>query len=122
MKRLWTRLAELVKKRVQDSIIAKIAIVLSLVIVFCTTYLLVLPALTISTNNSSEAIQSTESSVVSSVSTESTLENTQKSSSQTETSTSQEVDESQEESSDTVAAGTLSAETSDVVVTATYDE
>ncbi len=122
MKRLWTRLAELVKKRVQDSIIAKIAIVLSLVVVFCTTYLLVLPALTISTNNSSEAIQSTESSVVSSVSTESTLENTQESSSQTETSTSQEADESQEESSDTAAAGTLSAETSDVVVTATYDE
>ena len=61
MLKLWARLAILVKKRVRDSIIAKIALVLSLVVVFCTTYLLILPALTISTGNSSSVFQSSES-------------------------------------------------------------
>lgn len=61
MLKLWARLAILVKKRVRDSIIVKIALVLSLVVVFCTTYLLTLPALTISTGNSSSVFQSSES-------------------------------------------------------------
>ncbi len=62
MKKLGIKLANLIKKRVQDSIIAKIALVLSVAIVFCTTYLLILPALTISTDSSSSVIQSVSSS------------------------------------------------------------
>ncbi|SEN76938.1 hypothetical protein [Streptococcus equinus] len=62
MVKLWAKLAILIKKRVQDSIIAKIALALSVVIVFCTTYLLILPALTISTGNSSAVFQSQDGS------------------------------------------------------------
>ena len=83
MLKLWARLAILVKKRVRDSIIAKIALVLSLVVVFCTTYLLILPALTISTGNSSSVFQSSDGA---SSQVESTTNDSQKENSQTEAS------------------------------------
>lgn len=83
MLKLWARLAILVKKRVRDSIIAKIALVLSLVVVFCTTYLLILPALTISTGNSSSVFQSSESA---SSQVESPTDDSQKENNQTEAS------------------------------------
>lgn len=122
MKRLWIRLVALVKKRVQDSIVAKIALVLSVAIVFCTTYLLILPALTISTDSSSSVIQSVSSSE------ETTTEALQEESSQAESSkvtdSSTTTSEAETESSDpdAIAAGSLSAETSDVTVTATYED
>ena len=74
MVKIWAKLAILIKKRVQDSIIAKIALALSVVIIFCTTYLLILPALTISTGNSSAVFQSQDGS---SSQVESTVESSQ---------------------------------------------
>lgn len=120
MKKLGIKLANLIKKRVQDSIIAKIALVLSVAIVFCTTYLLILPALTISTDSSSSVIQSVSSSE------ETTTEDLQEESSQAESSeasdSSTTTSEAETETSDSVAAGSLSAETSDVTVTVTYED
>lgn len=118
MKKLGIKLANLIKKRVQDSIIAKIALVLSVAIVFCTTYLLILPALTISTDSSSSVIQSVSSSE------ETTTEALQEESSQAESSEASDssTTTSETETSDSVAAGSLSAETSDVTVTVTYED
>lgn len=120
MKKLGIKLANLIKKRVQDSIVAKIALVLSVAIVFCTTYLLILPALTISTDSSSSVIQSVSSSE------ETTTEALQEESSQVESSeasdSSTTTSEAETETSDSVAAGSLSAETSDVTVTVTYED
>ena len=119
MLKLWARLAILVKKRVHDSIIAKIALALSLVVVFCTTYLLILPALTISTGNSSSVFQSSEGATSQ---VESTTDDSQKASNQTEASSQTSSTESNQEKKDMTAAGTLSAETSDMTVTVTYEE
>ncbi len=117
MVKLWAKLAILIKKRVQDSIIAKIALALSVVIIFCTTYLLILPALTISTENSSAVFQSQDgsSSQVESTSTSSQETNQTENSSQT-TST-----ESSQEKKDMSQAGTLNAETSDITVNVSYE-
>ncbi|MBJ7541713.1 hypothetical protein JG537_08325 [Streptococcus sp. SL1232] len=122
MKKLWIKLAALVKKRLQESLVAKIALGISVVVVFSTTYALVLPALTISTDSSSSVIQSVSSSE------ETTTEALQEESSQAESSkvtdSSTTTSEAETESSDpdAVAAGSLSAETSDVTVTATYED
>lgn len=118
MLKLWARLAILVKKRVRDSIIAKIALVLSLVVVFCTTYLLILPALTISTGNSSSVFQSSESA---SSQVESPTDDSQKENNQTEASSQASPTESSQEKKDMSQAGTLTAETSDVTVTVSYE-
>lgn len=123
MKKLRFELTKLIKKRVKDSIIAKIALVLAVFIVFCTTYLLILPALTVSTGSSSSVIQSTENS--SSVADESRQDESspevlQKASNQTESSES--AANTTDEAADMVAAGTLSAETSEVTVTVTYED
>ncbi|SFR69865.1 hypothetical protein SAMN05216416_0793 [Streptococcus equinus] len=118
MLKLWARLAILVKKRVRDSIIAKIALVLSLVVVFCTTYLLILPALTISTGNSSSIFQSSDGA---SSQVESTTNDSQKENSQTEASSQASPTESSQEKKDMSQAGTLTAETSDVMVTVSYE-
>lgn len=118
MVKLWAKLAILIKKRVQDSIIAKIALALSVVIVFCTTYLLILPALTISTGNSSAVFQSQDgsSSQVESTAASSQETNQAENSSQT-TST-----ESSQEKKDMSQAGTLNAETSDITVNVSYED
>lgn len=118
MKKLWIKLAALVKKRLQESVIAKIALGISVVVVFSTTYALVLPALTISTGNSSSVIQSVDSS-------EETTEASQEESSQEDSEASDSstaTSEAETETSDSVAAGSLSAETSDVTVTVTYED
>ncbi len=118
MLKLWARLAILVKKRVRDSIIAKIALVLSLVVVFCTTYLLILPALTISTGNSSSVFQSQDGS---SSQVESTVESSQENN-QTENSSQTTSTESSQEKKDMSQAGTLNAETSDITVNVSYED
>ena len=118
MLKLWARLAILVKKRVRDSIIAKIALVLSLVVVFCTTYLLILPALTISTGNSSSVFQSSESA---SSQVESPTDDSQKENNQTKASSQASLTDSSQEKKDMSQAGTLTAETSDVTVTVSYE-
>jgi LPXTG-motif cell wall-anchored protein len=61
MKRLWVNLTARVKQRVQESVMVKIALALSIALVFGTTYVLILPALTISTDNRSAVMQRTES-------------------------------------------------------------
>ncbi|MCO4504318.1 hypothetical protein MK859_00165 [Streptococcus infantarius] len=118
MLKLWARLAILVKKRVRDSIIAKIALVLSLVVVFCTTYFLILPALTISTGNSSSVFQSSEST---SSQVESPTDDSQKENNQTEASSQASPTDSSQEKKDMSQAGTLTTETSDVTVTVSYE-
>ena len=118
MLKLWARLAILVKKRVRDSIIAKIALVLSLVVVFCTTYFLILPALTISTGNSSSVFQSSESA---SSQVESPTDDSQKENNQTEASSQASPTDSSQEKKDMSQAGTLTTETSDVTVTVSYE-
>lgn len=117
MVKLWAKLAILIKKRVQDSIIAKIALALSVVIVFCTTYLLILPALTISTGNSSAVFQSQDGS---SSQVESTVESSQENN-QTENSSQTTSTESSQEKKDMSQAGTLNAETSDITVNVSYE-
>lgn len=117
MVKLWAKLAILIKKRVQDSIIAKIALALSVVIVFCTTYLLILPALTISTGNSSAVFQSQDGS---SSQVESTAESSQETN-QTENSSQTTSTESSQEKKDMSQAGTLNAETSDITVNVSYE-
>lgn len=100
MKKLWIKLAALVKKRLQESVIAKIALGISVVVVFSTTYALVLPALTISTGNSSSVIQSVDSS-------EETTEASQEESSQEDSEASDSstaTSEAETETSDSVAA------------------
>ncbi|WFM81787.1 Cna B-type domain-containing protein [Streptococcus ruminicola] len=118
MVKLWAKLAILIKKRVQDSIIAKIALVLSLVVVFCTTYLLILPALTISTGNSSSVFQSSESA---SSQVESPTDDSQKENNQTEAPSQASPTESSQEKKDMSQAGTLNAETSDITVNVSYE-
>ena len=118
MVKLWAKLAILIKKRVQDSIIAKIALALSVVIVFCTTYLLILPALTISTGNSSAVFQSQDGS---SSQVESTAESSQETN-QTENSSQTTSTESSQEKKDMSQAGTLNAETSDITVNVSYED
>lgn len=122
MKKLWIKLAALAKKRLQESLIAKIALGISVIVVFCTTYALILPALTISTDSSSSVIQSVSSSE------ETTTEALQEESSQAESSeasdssTTTSEAETETSDSDSVAAGSVSAETSDVTVTVTYED
>jgi hypothetical protein len=128
MKKLWIKLAALVKKRLQESVIAKIALGISFVVVFSTTYALVLPALTISTGNSSSVIQSVDSSEETTEASqeESSQEDSEASDSSTATSEASDsnttTSEAETETSDSVAAGSLSAETSDVTVTVTYED
>ena len=121
MKKLWIKLAALVKKRLQESVIAKIALGISVVVVFSTTYALVLPALTISTGNSSSVIQSVDSSEETTEASqeESSQEDSEASDSSTATSEAETeasdsnttTSEAETETSDSVAAGSLSAET-----------
>jgi hypothetical protein len=118
MVKLWAKLAILIKKRVQDSIIAKIALALSVVIIFCTTYLLILPALTISTGNSSAVFQSQDGS---SSQVESTVESSQETN-QAENSSQTTSTESSQEKKDMSQAGTLNAETSDITVNVSYED
>ncbi|SDK24254.1 SpaA isopeptide-forming pilin-related protein [Streptococcus gallolyticus] len=124
MKKLWIKLAALVRKRLQESLIARVALVLSVAVVFCTTYLLILPALTVSTDNSSVVVQSTESDASiadESGQDESSSEVVQEASSQTESSEAAD-ENTTDEATNAVVAGTLSAETPDVTVTVTYED
>lgn len=120
MRALLEALANLVRERVRDRLWEKIGLALSIIVVFCTTYVLILPALTISTDSSSSVIQSVSSLE------ETTTEALQEESSQAESSeasdSSTTTSEAETETSDFIAAGSLSAETSDVTVTVTYED
>ncbi|QGW99788.1 LPXTG cell wall anchor domain-containing protein [Streptococcus ruminicola] len=60
MKKLWLNLMTRFKLRLRESVIVRIALALSIIVVFCTTYALILPALTVSTDNRSALMQSVE--------------------------------------------------------------
>ncbi|HFU3804614.1 TPA: Cna B-type domain-containing protein [Streptococcus suis] len=57
MRALLEALANLVRERVRDRLWEKIGLALSIIVVFCTTYVLILPALTLTGNSDSEVIQ-----------------------------------------------------------------
>lgn len=57
MRALLEALANLVRERVRDRLWEKIGLALSIIVVFCTTYVLILPALTLTGNSDSKVIQ-----------------------------------------------------------------
>lgn len=57
MRALLESLANLVRERVRDRLWEKIGLALSIIVVFCTTYVLILPALTLTGNSDSKVIQ-----------------------------------------------------------------
>lgn len=57
MKNLLDKLATLVQQRIKDKIWMKVRMMLSILVVFCTTYALILPALTLSTSTSDSIVQ-----------------------------------------------------------------
>lgn len=128
MKKLIEKIANLIKKRTRDGMVTRIALVLSIVAVFCTTYALVLPALTLSSSSSSSVIQE-ESSTTSSIETGSLSKiATDTSSTDTVTSTyevgTSAITESASAEPEKTAmeAGSQSAEAGRVNVTVSYDK
>lgn len=121
MKLLLDKLALLLRQRLRDSRLAKIALAVSIVVVFCTTYALVLPALTLSNNTSSSVLQTQESSsetpatekeqASQSSATEASHQATESKASQTESTP----DESYRK------AGSLSSDNDDVTVKVDYE-
>lgn len=63
MKKLWRKLAFLVRERMRARRLSKLVLALSLIVVFITTYALILPAITVSNSTSSSVIQSQEEPV-----------------------------------------------------------
>nr|WP_205396178.1 SpaA isopeptide-forming pilin-related protein [Streptococcus lutetiensis] len=90
MKKLWLNLMTRFKLRLRESVIARIALALSIIVVFCTTYALILPALTVSTDNRSALMQSAEN--VSTEQLESSEEKMQAEASSSEQETSEQKD------------------------------
>ena len=90
MKKLWLNLMTRFKLRLRESVIARIALALSIIVVFCTTYALILPALTVSTDNRSALMQSAEN--VSTEQLESSEEKMQMEASSSEQETSEQKD------------------------------
>ncbi|MGT2753994.1 Cna B-type domain-containing protein [Streptococcus ovis] len=148
MKTLWERMVALIRERVRESIWARIALVLSIVVVFCTTYALVLPALTLTDNASktvlqqedppspqapvtdasgdnsefavtTEVVDTTAAEVINEMDVP-TVSETEPSTVKTETSISSKEDTEEERERKAREAGTFKAETDDVVVTVHY--
>lgn len=57
MKTLWDKMLSLIRERVRENMWARVAWTLSIVVVFCTTYALVLPALTLTDQASKSIVQ-----------------------------------------------------------------
>ena len=57
MRALLEALANLLRERVRDRLWEKIGLALSIIVVFCTTYVLILPTLTLTGNSDSKVIQ-----------------------------------------------------------------
>ena len=58
MKKLWEKLSFLVRERIRAKRMSKLVLGLAVIVVFITTYALILPAITISHSTSSSVIQS----------------------------------------------------------------
>ncbi|SFQ55680.1 SpaA isopeptide-forming pilin-related protein [Streptococcus equinus] len=123
MKKLLVRLKAVFEQRFRENIVVKVALALSIIVVFCTTYALILPALTVSTDNSSSVVQSTESA------SENDKIETSSNESQTESQVSSEQSSTIENSEtdlsfnqiDSSQAGQLSATSDNVIVTIDYE-
>lgn len=122
MKRLLEKLAALVKQQIKDNVWARIGLVLSIVVVFCTTYVLVLPALTLTSSSSSSVIQeSSPSSVITDSSTSMTESSTAPSASVNPSSNSQEVSTPDSSTEDVTQAGSQTADADNVTVKVDYE-
>lgn len=122
MKRLLEKLAALVKQQIKDNVWARIGLVLSIVVVFCTTYVLVLPALTLTSSSSSSVIQeSSPSSVITDSSTSMTESSAAPSASVNPSSNSQEVSTPDSSTEDVTQAGSQTADADNVTVKVDYE-
>ena len=121
---LFEKVAVLVKQRIRESVWARIGLVLSVVVVFCTTYALVLPALTLSSSSSSSVVQ--QDKQVNETETAVSSETLNSSSVLVEpSSTEQSVSSVEQQQSDTNVdvrqAGSFSQELDNAVVTVSYE-
>ena len=124
MKTLFEKVAVLVKQRIRESVWTRIGLVLSVVVVFCTTYALVLPALTLSSSSSSSVVQ--QDKQVNETETAVSSETLNSSSVLVEpSSTEQSVSSVEQQQSDTNVdvrqAGSFSQELDNAVVTVSYE-
>ncbi|WP_422803825.1 Cna B-type domain-containing protein [Streptococcus sp. FT1-106] len=124
MMTLFEKVAVLVKQRIRESVWARIGLVLSVVVVFCTTYALVLPALTLSSSSSSSVVQ--QDKQVNETETAVSSETLNSSSVLVEpSSTEQSVSSVEQQQSDTNVdvrqAGSFSQELDNAVVTVSYE-
>lgn len=124
MKTLFEKVAVLVKQRIRESVWMRIGLVLSVVVVFCTTYALVLPALTLSSSSSSSVVQQEKETSVTE-----TVESTQSTQDAATTfSTAQEVETQQSSTIQESApqptgnqAGQFEVEADNVIVKVSYE-
>ncbi|MGF0070968.1 hypothetical protein [Streptococcus orisratti] len=124
MKTLFEKVAVLVKQRIRESVWTRIGLVLSVVVVFCTTYALVLPALTLSSSSSSSVVQQEKETSVTE-----TVESTQSTQDAATTfSTAQEVETQQSSTIQESApqptgnqAGQFEVEADNVIVKVSYE-
>lgn len=124
MKTLFEKVAVLVKQRIRESVWTRIGLVVSVVVVFCTTYALVLPALTLSSSSSSSVVQQEKEASVTE-----TVESTQPTQDAVTTfSTAQEVETQQSSTIQESApqptgnqAGQFEVETDNVIVKVSYE-
>lgn len=75
MKTVFEKMASHIRQRMRESLWARISMVLSVVVVFCTTYVLILPALTLTSDSSSSIIQTEDT--VTAVTSDSSKESTE---------------------------------------------
>ena len=128
MKTFWERMLVLIRERVRESIWARVALVLSVVVVFCTTYALVLPALTLTDDASKSVLQqdeppSSQDPVVDAIgsNSEPAVSETEPSTVKTETATSSKEYTKVERDQKAREAGIFTVEIDDAVVTVDYD-
>lgn len=122
MKRLLEKLAALVKQQIKDNVWARIGLVLSIVVVFCTTYVLVLPALTLTSSSSSSVIQeSSPSSIITESSTSTTESSASPSASVSQDPSSKEVSTPDSSTEDVTQAGSQTADADNVTVKVDYE-
>lgn len=128
MKTLLEKIAALVKQRVRESFWARVALLLSIVVVFCTTYALVLPALTLTSSSSSTVLQeevdseATELTETTTVSTTVEESSTLSSLTESETTTISTEATTTEDILETLEAGSQTADAGNVRVVVDYDK
>lgn len=124
MKTVFEKMASRIRQRMRESLWARISVVLSVVVVFCTTYVLILPALTLTSDSSSSIIQTEDT--VTAVTSDSSKESTE--TTQQDKKQEPQVSESTPSTSKTLSsdshsskAGSQKAETENVIVKVDYE-